>query len=209
MKKLEVKEKHMESPAQDPNEVNALESSPDAAGGGADSLDGEDKAPSTSTPTSGDNKKSDKPKSAGPGKKKGLTNRFQGIIIHFNIYLLIFILILTLAIVITVVGIQRNKKELSEPTLTTGELTQEDLQEINSSETKVGDPKQTLTIESNAIFSGKVLVRDSLDVAGSIKVGSALNLPGITVSGTSSFDQIQSNRLSVSGDGAINGTLSV
>jgi cytoskeletal protein CcmA (bactofilin family) len=204
----------MESPAQSPEEVNALEAAPDAAGGGSDSLEGGDKPAPEQTPTedkqpSAGKNKPDKPKAGGPGTKKGLSHRMQGLLIHVNIYLLIFILILVIAIVITFVGWQRNKKELAEPTITTGELTQEDLEEINNSETKVGDPKQTLTIESNAIFSGKVLVRDDLDVAGTIKVGSALNLPGITVAGTSSFDQLQTNRLSVNGDGSINGTLSV
>jgi cytoskeletal protein CcmA (bactofilin family) len=185
--------------AQDPNEVNALEAMPDAAGGGSDSLESGDTSTSSSTTPS-------KPKL--PPKKK-MGDRVRGLVVHLNIYLLLFVLILVVAGVIVYVGIQRNKKELQEPTLTTQELTTEALKEINQSETKVGDPKQTLTIESNAIFSGKVLVRDSLDVAGTIKVGGALNLPGITVSGSSNFDQIQANRLAVAGDASVQGTLSV
>lgn len=142
-------------------------------------------------------------------KKLPLRQRFQDFVTHINIYLLLFALILVIAAVGVVVSIQRNEKEQTAPTINTQELTQEDLNRINETETKVGDPKQTLSIESNAIFAGKVLVRDSLDVAGTIKVGGALNLPGITVSGTSSFDQLQANRISSAGDGSFQGTLSV
>jgi hypothetical protein len=53
------------------------------------------------------------------------------------------------------------------------------------------------------------LIRDSLDVAGAIKVGGSLTLPGISVSGTSTFDQIQANSLSVNGSMTIQGGLNV
>lgn len=141
-------------------------------------------------------------------RKQKITQRIQSLITHINIYLLIFALILVIAVVFIVVGFQRDRRQVT-PTLTPQDLNQEALENISGSETKVGDPKQTLNFESNAIFSGKVLVRDSLDVAGTIKVGGALNLPGITVSGTSTFDQVQANRLAVAGDTSVQGTLSV
>jgi cytoskeletal protein CcmA (bactofilin family) len=195
----------METPAQDPDEINALEAAPDAAGGSdSDSLESSDTASSSSSSTPAPDNSPKK-----PPKNKKMSDRLRGLIIHVNIYLLLFIFILVIAGVLVFVGMQRNKKVVEDPTITTQELTPEALKEINSSETKVGDPKQTLTIESNAIFSGGVLVRGSLDVAGTIKVGGALNLPGITVSGTSTFEQVQANRLAVSGDASIQGTLSV
>jgi len=193
----------MEEPVQDPNEVNSLEgpANADAAGGGSDSLSGGDTAGGNraTKPSPGKDKK----------KSKGSGSLLQRLVAHVNVYLLIFILIIIIAVVGTYVSLQRTKKETAEPTITTQELTQDDIDKISGSETKVGDPKQTLSIESNAIFAGKVLIRDSLDVAGTIKVGGALSLPGLTVAGTSSFDQIQVNKLSIAGDTNVQGTLTV
>ncbi|MCA9332643.1 hypothetical protein KDA00_02100 [Candidatus Saccharibacteria bacterium] len=152
--------------------------------------------------TGGDNAKADKP-------KVSFAKRIQGLVSHLNIYLLLFILILVLTGAIIFVGIQRNKKADVETTINTQPLTKETLEQLKGSEAKVGDPKQTLSIESNAIFTGKVLFRDSIDVAGTIKVGGSLSLPGLTVSGESNFDQIQANKLSVSGDVSIQGQLTV
>lgn len=196
----------MELPAQDQEEINSLEApaTADVAGGGGDTPP--DNSLSSTEAPAPDGKDKKPPAS----KKKKSPNAFlQRLISHINIYLLVFILIMVVAGVGVFVSLQNAKQETQEPTLTTQDLTQEALEQINESEVKVGDPKQTLAIESNAIFSGKVLVRDSLDVAGSIKIGGSVNLPGLTVSGTSSFDQIQTNKLSVSGDAGINGTLSV
>jgi len=194
----------MDLPAQDPEEINSLEApaAADVAGGGSSSLESGASADSTDPSTT-------PPPAGSGGKKKKPHRRIQALVTHINIYLLLFILILVLSGIGVFVSMQRAKKEAVEPTLTTQDLTQEALEQINESEVKVGDPKQTLAIESNAIFSGKVLIRDSLDVAGTIKVGGAVNLPGITVSGTSNFDLIQANKLSVDGDAGIRGTLSV
>lgn len=153
-------------------------------------------------PTGSDGKKPEK-------KKVSLAKRVQGLISHLNIYLLLFILILVITAGIIYVGIQRNKKADTATTINTQPLTKETLEQLKGSEAKVGDPKQTLSIESNAIFTGKVLFRDSIDVAGTIKVGGALSLPGITVSGEANFDQIQANKLSVAGDTNIQGQLTV
>lgn len=139
----------------------------------------------------------------------GIGNKARGLITHLNIYFLMFILIVVVSAGVVLVSIQRNKKTNAPTTISTQPLTQETIDKLKGSEAKVGDPKQTLTIESNAIFSGKVLIRDSLDVAGTIKVGSTLSLPGLSVSGTSTFDQVLSNKLSVSGDATVQGQLNV
>jgi cytoskeletal protein CcmA (bactofilin family) len=141
--------------------------------------------------------------------KKGLGKRLQGLILHVNIYVLLFLFILILSTGMVLVGIQRNKKVAGPTTINTQTLNAEELQELTESEQKVGDPKSTLAIESNAIFSGKVLVRDSLDVAGTIKVGGSLSLPGLNVSGESIFDQIQANDLNITGNTQIQGQLNV
>lgn len=141
--------------------------------------------------------------------KKGFSEKIRGLITHLNIYLLLFVIIVILSAGVVLVAFQTNKKASKPTTVTTQPLSTEELQQISGTDSKVGDPKQTLTIESNAIFSGKVLIKDSLDVAGTIKVGGALSLPGISVSGTSNFDQIQANNLSIAGNVSVQGQLTV
>jgi cytoskeletal protein CcmA (bactofilin family) len=127
-----------------------------------------------------------------------------------NIYLLLFIFVVVLAGGIIAIAITSSKKVDKSNTTPTGQtLTQDTLNNLTGSDTKIGDVKQTLNIESNAVFTGKVLVRDSLEVAGTIKVGGPLSLPGITVAGTSSFDSVQINNLAISGDTSIQGQLTV
>jgi cytoskeletal protein CcmA (bactofilin family) len=147
-------------------------------------------------------KKPDKP-------KQGFGKKIQGIVSHLNIYLLLFILILVITGVIVFVGIQNNKKAETPANIDSQPLSEEAIKQLQGSATKIGDPKQTLSIESNAIFTGKVLFRDSIDVAGTIKVGGAMSLSGLTVSGEANFDQIQANKLSVSGDVNVQGQLTV
>ena len=134
---------------------------------------------------------------------------FKRIWSRFNIYLLLFILVVLIAaaavIILTVKG--RNDAKDTTNTITSQGLTEETLKQLSSSETTIGSASQILNIESNAIFSGAVLVKKDLEVAGSIKVNGALALPGITVSGSSSFNQIQATTLNLSGAATVNGTL--
>lgn len=133
----------------------------------------------------------------------------MGLIHHLNIYLLIFILISVMAIGVVVVSYQKGKKASTPTKINTTALSNDTLEQIKGSDATVGDPKQTLTIASNAIFSGRVLIRDSLDVAGSLKVGSPLTLTGVTVTGSASFDQLQTNGIAVAGNAAVQGALTV
>lgn len=142
-------------------------------------------------------------------KKKSPKQFVQGFIGRLNIYLLLFVLIVVIVVGFTLVSFRKSKKEAVPATIKTQDLNPENLKKLNQTTTSVGDPKQTLSVESNAIFSGKVLIRDSLDVAGTIKVGGALSLPGLTVTGTSTFDQIQANKINSAGDANIQGQLTV
>lgn len=135
-------------------------------------------------------------------------NIFKKLTGRLNVYFLFFILILIIAGLVSFVGYKGSQKE-AEKSVEQNNLTNEQLEALKNSSTSVGDPKQTLNVESNAIFAGKVLVRDSLDVAGTIRVGGALALPGITVSGSSSFDEVKINNLAISGNTAIQGNLTV
>lgn len=159
----------------------------------------------TETPDSNEEKKaSKKPGSKGLG---GLLSKFAA---RLNIYLLGFILLIVIALIVVFIIINTgNQQQAQLEDIQTQELTQDAIDDLTSNEATIGDAKQLLTVESNAVFNGKVLVRDGLDVAGPIKVGGELNLPGITVSGTSQFDEVLLNALSIAGDASIQGTLNV
>lgn len=141
--------------------------------------------------------------------KQSIGNRVRNILSKVNVYLLLFILIVVIASLIVFVAANRSRKESSKGNAVVQELTPEALKQLSQSESKVGDPKQILNVESNAVFAGKVLIRDSLDVAGGIKLGGSLSVPGITVSGTSIFENIQANTLQLANNATIQGQLSV
>jgi len=136
--------------------------------------------------------------------------RFKSFLNRFNVYLLAFVLVIMIAGIAIVVSIRLNKRNnTTTQDLLSKSLSPEELSQLRTSDTSVGDPKQTLTIASNTVINGRVLLRSDLDVAGTIKVGSALNLPGITVAGTSTFDQIQAKHLNIDGDSTLQGALNV
>jgi len=141
--------------------------------------------------------------------KKPLGRRLRGFVRHFNVYLLLFGLILVIAIGLIIVAAVHNQKKNATTPLTTQNITADTLKQLKSSQTAIGDPKQILSIESNAVFAGTVLVRQNLDVAGEIKVGGALNLSGITVGGLSKLDQLQANNATITGNETVQKALTV
>lgn len=153
-----------------------------------------------------------KPEDSEPEKKKKKKKPIvKGLAGKLNVYLLGFILVILVAGIVTFISYQRSKdaERKDAETVSTTPLSEEDLEKLRQTDVKVGDPKQILSVESNAIFAGKVLIRDSLEVAGQIKVGGPLNLPGISVSGSSIFDQVQVNNLQISGSATVQGQLTV
>lgn len=134
---------------------------------------------------------------------------FKRVMKRMNIYFLLFILLLLLAGGIAF-SVYTSSKKASDNRVPTQSLSNDTLSQLATSDVTVGQPKQLLNVQSNAVFAGKVLVRDSLEVAGTISVGGSLNVPGITVSGNSQFEEMQINKgLSVSGNTSIQGQLSV
>jgi hypothetical protein len=144
------------------------------------------------------NKKNDKKKSP-----------IKALFARFSIYFLLFILVLLIAAMVSAISFIKSKQAAKQTAVTTEPLSEEALKQLRQSDVKVGDPKSILSVESNAIFAGKVLIRDGLEVAGQLKVGSTLNLPGVSVTGSSNFDQARINTLQVSGNATIQGQLAV
>ncbi len=143
-----------------------------------------------------------KPKKTVKGTLKQFSHRF-------NIYLLLFALLLMVGVGIAVITALA-QDTTKDPTITSQSVPSDALKQLSKSDTTVGDPKQVLNVQSNAVFAGKVLIRDNLDVAGTIHVNGSLSLPGIVVSGDSTFDQVQINKtLNIGGDTSVLGQLNV
>jgi cytoskeletal protein CcmA (bactofilin family) len=174
------------------NEVGSLETS---EGGGQQTID--------ATSSSGSAAQAPPPK---PPKKGGVKHILQ----RFNVYLLLFAFILLIAGVIIIIAYFQSKKASTTSTLKTQELTQATLNQVANSDASVGSSQQVLNVQSSAVFAGKVLVRQNLEVAGSLQIGGTVGLTDLTVSGSTQLGQTQiSKNLSVSGDTAVQGAATI
>ena len=142
-------------------------------------------------------------------KKAPGENPLKRLFRKFNIYLLLFILILIISGAVVLITTLSQKKS-NDATIANQAIPSDVLNQLSKADATIGDPKQVLSDQSNAVFAGKVLIRDNLDVAGQIHVNGSLSLPGISVSGDSTFDQVQINKtLSIGGDTSVLGQLNV
>ena len=123
-----------------------------------------------------------------------------------NVYLLMFLLILALAIIISVVVYLNSTKAPVEPTISSQELTQEALKQLNNTDASVGNTSQTLTIQGNAIIAGQTLMRGNLNVAGNLQTGGSIQGPSLTISGQTNLGSTQINSLQVATNTAIQGS---
>lgn len=130
---------------------------------------------------------------------------------NFNPYMVLFVIVLLTGLLVAFIANRLNSQ--NDPTTVSfegSELDQESLDELLASEQNIGTVDQILTVAANAIFEGTMLVKGNLDVAGTIRVGGPLSLPGITVAGTSEFENVNiSNNLSIAGSTTIQQSLTV
>jgi hypothetical protein len=132
-------------------------------------------------------------------------NPIKKIFHKVDIYLLIFILIVILAGVFTMVNYLNSKKIPKTPTVGSQPLSANALKALASSGTSIGNSTQTLNLQGNVIFSGQVLMRSTLDVAGNIQGGGSLTVPTITVSNSANLPNTQINTLQVAQTATIQG----
>lgn len=145
----------------------------------------------------------DAPKAA---KKGGVVERITK---RVNVYLILFILLLVIAGVVIAITFLASKRQ-DAAKIDTQSLSNDTLKDLANNDISVGQPKQVLSVQSNAVFAGKVLIRDRLEVAGPIQVGGALTVPGLTVTGNGAFESLSvSKDLTVAGNIASQGQLSV
>lgn len=137
-----------------------------------------------------------------PPFKKRLINGLFGI----NIYLLLFIFVLVIAGVVVLFSMNYSKQKSGTSTVDTTALSQDTLDKLANSDASVGTSNQVLSVQSSAVFAGKVLARSDLEVAGNLQIGGRLNIPSITVTEVAELGQASVSRnLAVSGDVAVQG----
>jgi cytoskeletal protein CcmA (bactofilin family) len=145
----------------------------------------------------------------GDGKPPKKQNALKKFFKRFNIYLLIFIFIVVVAAAVSIVSYLNSKKVPKAPSIATQQLTQDALSQLSNSDATVGGSGQTLSVQGNAIFSGQVLIRSDLSVAGSIKAGGGIAAPQITISGKANLSDTQINSLQVANNSTFQGTITL
>lgn len=127
----------------------------------------------------------------------------------FNIYFIIFIVLMIGAIGIIVFAVNTSKKANKTTQTKVPSLTSQQIAALKGNTTLVGDAKTTLDVQSNSVFENQVLVRNDLNVAGALKVGGAFSLPSINAtSGTFSTLQV-GNTLTINGNTSVQGALTI
>jgi preprotein translocase subunit YajC len=138
---------------------------PDDSLEGADSLENPDTVIQPGGQNTADASGSPAPEAPAPQQRMAKFD-FQAyvrsLINKVNIYLLLFVFILVVAGVVLFIAIQAGRNQAKKDQTATQQLTADALKTLEGTDAKVGDPKQLLTIESDAVFNGKVLVRDGL-----------------------------------------------
>lgn len=146
---------------------------------------------------------SSEPAAGQPKTRSAIPNFIFG-----NKYLVIFVMLLVLAGGGIFFVVQMSRNAAPEVTRTTT-LTADELTALRGNTTVVGDPQTVLDVQSNAVFEGQVVLRNSLEVAGNVKIGTPLSLPALTVNGTSTLGQVAANSLSVSGSSTFQGDVNL
>ena len=149
---------------------------------------------------------SGKPVPPSPFKHRSFIKRLWD---KFNIYLVLFILVLVLAIGSLVIMTVKGKQDNNNKIASTEDLSQDALKQLANTDVTVGSSKQILTVQANAVFAGAVLIRGDLEVAGGLKVGKDLSLANITVTGTSRLGEVESTNLTVGNTLNVQGTLTL
>lgn len=127
-----------------------------------------------------------------------------------NIYLLLFAIVLLVGMALLIGAYLADKHSASSTNLSSGTLTAKQLQQIANTDASVGSSGQVLNVQSSAVFAGKVLVRQDLDVAGNLHIGGTFGLNDLAVSGTTQLAQAQiTKNLAVAGTTALQGAVTI
>ncbi len=146
---------------------------------------------------------------ANPDKSKSVEkkpSRLRQLFRKMNLYFLLFLLLVTVAAVVTAVNYLNSQKLPPEATFASQDMTEESLKQLANSDASVGTPAQTLTIQGNTVIDGATLMRGELNVAGNIQSSGEFRGAGLTISGSSNLGETQINSLQVATNTAIEGS---
>lgn len=125
---------------------------------------------------------------------------------QINVYFLIFLLLVVIAVAITAVNYLNSQKTAPEVAIASQDLTEDALKQLANTDATVGNADQTLSIQGNAIISGQTLMRGNLNVAGNIQAGGKVQAPSLTISGETNLASTQINTLQVAQNAAVQGS---
>lgn len=188
-----------------PNEPEDGEDALGTPEDGADALASPEPT-SSSGDTSSTNDSPAKPVGKAPKKSGGI----KAVLRRFNIYLLLFVFVLFLAGLIIMIAYFQSKSASTSSTIKTQTLTQNTLNQVANSDTSVGSTQTVLSVQSSAVFAGKVLIRQDLEVAGNLQIGGTVGLTNLAVAGSTQLGMAQINKdLSVAGNTSLQGTTTI
>jgi len=128
--------------------------------------------------------------------------------IRFNLYVMLFGLLLVIAGVVITASYLASRHNAAPASISSQNLSKSAFEQLANSSATIGTTDQVLNIQSSAIFGGKVLVRQDLEVAGNLQLGGTLAPKDLAVGGTAQFGDAQINKtLSVAGTASIQGAL--
>jgi hypothetical protein len=139
-------------------------------------------------------------------KKIGAVKKFTKI---FNVYILLFLVLIAAGGAVAAYEYMNSRKTTPPLSVTTQKLTTDQLKQLANSNATVGGSGQTVTIQGNAVFSGSVLVRSNLQVAGDIQLGSNLDVAQLNVTNSSNLAKTQANTLQVAGTTTFQGLVTI
>jgi len=173
----------------------------------ADALANPDAAPGqNSSPIAPDSDKNPTDTDNKPAKKP---SALKQLLKHFNVYFLLFVLLILVGGAIIFVSYLNGKKTTPTPSISNQTLTQSELKQLANSNATVGGSGQTISIQGDSVFSGQVLMRSNLEVAGTLQLGGNLNIAQLNVSGSSNLSDTQTNTLQVSGTSTFQGLATI
>jgi hypothetical protein len=191
-------DKKDEKPAEEEPKEDSLESPSTEAGTDSDTIDA----------TSDGGKDSE----SKPAKKPGILKRVFG---RSNIYLVLMFVVLMVALLVVIVMYMMSAKAStagggSTSTVSSTSLSEATLQQLSNGNATVGSANEILNVQSNTIFSSKVLMKQDLDIAGNLEIGQGLTLNDISVAGTAQVGQLNVGKdVAITGDENLQGALNV
>ncbi len=171
------------------NDIHSLEHD-DGSGGGSDVTDATGGQSAAAAP---------------PPKQSAIKKLWD----KFNIYLILFVLIVIIAIAVVVFLTVKSRQSAQQQTAASTGLSQDALKQLASTDVTVGNPKQILTINANSVFAGAVLIRSNLEVAGTLKIGGALTIGDLNVTGATRLVNVDVKDINVAGALALQGVLTL